>query len=81
MSIYWASAFILPKGVIGEIEKRLRSFLWKSATSGGYAKVAWIDVCKLTAEGGQGIRDIAIFNCALMSKKLCDVIHCDRTSI
>ncbi|XP_011101792.1 uncharacterized protein LOC105179854 [Sesamum indicum] len=29
MGVYWASAFILPKGVIKNIEKRLRAFLWR----------------------------------------------------
>ncbi|KAL2223881.1 UNVERIFIED_CONTAM: hypothetical protein Sindi_2942400 [Sesamum indicum] len=38
LSLYWASAFILPKKVINEIEKRLRTFLWKGTTSSGYAK-------------------------------------------
>ncbi|KAL2248396.1 UNVERIFIED_CONTAM: hypothetical protein Sindi_2691900 [Sesamum indicum] len=66
LSIYWVSAFTLPKGVIREIEKRLRAFLWKGAGTSGYAK---------------GLRDITTLNRALMSKKLCDVIRCDRTSI
>ncbi|KAL0444954.1 UNVERIFIED_CONTAM: hypothetical protein Slati_2218100 [Sesamum latifolium] len=35
-------AFILPKTVIREIEKRLRSFLWKACAGVGYAKVDWI---------------------------------------
>ncbi|KAL2246076.1 UNVERIFIED_CONTAM: hypothetical protein Sindi_2875800 [Sesamum indicum] len=35
LSLYWASAFILPKKVISEIEKRLRTFLWKGTTSSG----------------------------------------------
>ncbi|KAL2251925.1 UNVERIFIED_CONTAM: hypothetical protein Sindi_2314800 [Sesamum indicum] len=81
MSIYWASAFILPKAIIKQIEKRLRNFLWKSTYTSGYAKVAWKDVCKPIVEGGQGIKDIDILNRALMAKKLCDVIRCDRTSI
>ncbi|KAL2236642.1 UNVERIFIED_CONTAM: hypothetical protein Sindi_0855900 [Sesamum indicum] len=81
LSIYWASIFILPKGVIREIEKRLRAFLWKGTWTNGYAKVAWRDVCRLALEGSQGLRDIATLNRALMSKKLCDVIRCDRTSI
>ncbi|KAL0420814.1 UNVERIFIED_CONTAM: hypothetical protein Slati_3104300 [Sesamum latifolium] len=29
LNTYWAMAFVLPKGLIREIEKRLRSFLWK----------------------------------------------------
>ncbi|KAL2247989.1 UNVERIFIED_CONTAM: hypothetical protein Sindi_2651200 [Sesamum indicum] len=81
LSLYWASAFILPKAVIKQIEKRLRTFMWKGNSTSGYAKVAWKDVCKPIMEGGQGIKDIGILNRALMAKKLCDVIRCDRTSI
>ncbi|KAL2228517.1 UNVERIFIED_CONTAM: hypothetical protein Sindi_1831400 [Sesamum indicum] len=80
MSIYWASAFILPKA-INQIEKRLRTFLWKGTSTSGYAKVARKDVCKPIKEGGQGIKDIGILNRSLIAKKLCDVIRCDRTSI
>ncbi|KAL2234686.1 UNVERIFIED_CONTAM: LINE-1 reverse transcriptase, partial [Sesamum indicum] len=47
----------------------------------GYAKVAWKDVCRSADEGGLGFKDISTLNRALMSKKLCDVIRCDRTSI
>ncbi|KAL2252768.1 UNVERIFIED_CONTAM: hypothetical protein Sindi_0071500, partial [Sesamum indicum] len=54
LSLYWASAFILPKKVINEIEKRLRTFLWKGTTSSGYAKVAWKDVCRPADVGGLG---------------------------
>ncbi|KAL2235617.1 UNVERIFIED_CONTAM: hypothetical protein Sindi_1293900 [Sesamum indicum] len=44
LSLYWASAFILPKAVIKEVEKRLRTFLWKGTSMTGYAKVAWKDI-------------------------------------
>ncbi|KAL2246358.1 UNVERIFIED_CONTAM: hypothetical protein Sindi_2904000, partial [Sesamum indicum] len=81
LSLYWASAFILPKKVFNEIEKRLRTFLWKGTISSGYAKVAWKDVCRPADEGGLRFKDISTLNRALMSKKLCDVIRCDRTSI
>ncbi|KAL2226316.1 UNVERIFIED_CONTAM: hypothetical protein Sindi_1990300, partial [Sesamum indicum] len=81
LSIYWASTFILPKGVIRDIEKRLRAILWKGTTTSVYAKVACRDVYRPASERGQGLRDIAILNRALMSKKLCNVIGCDRTSI
>ncbi|KAL2237629.1 UNVERIFIED_CONTAM: hypothetical protein Sindi_0954600 [Sesamum indicum] len=81
LSLYWASAFILPKKVTNEIEKRLRTFLWKGTTTTGYAKVAWKDLCRPTDEGGLGFKDIPILNRALMMKKLCDIIMCDRTSI
>ncbi|KAL2245713.1 UNVERIFIED_CONTAM: hypothetical protein Sindi_2839500 [Sesamum indicum] len=81
LSIYWSSTFILLKRVINEIEKRLRKFLWKGTRSSGYAKVAWRELCKPKDEGGQGLKDIGTINRALMCKKLCDVIRCDRTSI
>ncbi|KAL2240827.1 UNVERIFIED_CONTAM: hypothetical protein Sindi_0723900 [Sesamum indicum] len=81
LSLYWASAFILLKKVINEIEKRLRAFLWKGTTNSGYAKVAWKDICRPKEEGGLGFKDISTLNRALMTKKLCDVIRCDRTSI
>ncbi|KAL2238041.1 UNVERIFIED_CONTAM: hypothetical protein Sindi_0995800 [Sesamum indicum] len=75
LSVYWGSAFILPKGIIKEIEKRLRNFQLKGMGNSGYAKVAWKEVCKLKDEGGQGLRDIDTLNRALMCKKLCEVIR------
>ncbi|KAL2230721.1 UNVERIFIED_CONTAM: hypothetical protein Sindi_1666500 [Sesamum indicum] len=81
LSLYWASAFILPKKVTNEIEKRLRTFLWKETSTSGYAKVAWKDLCRPKEEGGLGFKDITLLNRALMDKKLCDIIRCDRTSI
>ncbi|KAL2251905.1 UNVERIFIED_CONTAM: hypothetical protein Sindi_2312800 [Sesamum indicum] len=75
LSLYWASAFILPKKVTNEIEKKLRTFLWKGTTTSGYAKVAWKDLCRPKDEGGLGLKDISILNRALMTKKLCDIIR------
>ncbi|KAL0321974.1 UNVERIFIED_CONTAM: hypothetical protein Scaly_2493800 [Sesamum calycinum] len=74
-------AFILPKGIIKEVIKRLRTFLWKGTSESGYPKVAWDVVCRLVEEGGQGIRNIFALNRALMSKHLGAVIKQDRTSI
>ena len=53
---FWGRMFMLPRGVIGGIEKKMRMFLW----SGGLecfrkAKVSWKEVCKLREEGGLGI--------------------------
>ncbi|KAL0288758.1 UNVERIFIED_CONTAM: hypothetical protein Sradi_7089700 [Sesamum radiatum] len=79
--VYWAMAFILPKGIIKEMIKRLRTFLWKGTSSSGYPKVAWEAVCRPIEEGGLGIKDILAINRALMSKHLWAVIKQDRTSI
>ncbi|KAL0333137.1 UNVERIFIED_CONTAM: hypothetical protein Scaly_2215200 [Sesamum calycinum] len=51
LEVYWARAFLLPKGVIKEIVKRLSTFLWKGTTTSGYPKVAWDNVCKPIDEG------------------------------
>ncbi|KAL0359787.1 UNVERIFIED_CONTAM: hypothetical protein Sangu_0828100 [Sesamum angustifolium] len=58
LEVYWAMTFVLPKGIIKEMIKRLGTFLWKGTSSGGYPKVAWEVVCRPVEEGGQGIEDI-----------------------
>ncbi|KAK4384267.1 hypothetical protein Sango_3078100 [Sesamum angolense] len=74
-------AFILPKGIIKEMMKRLSTFLWKGNSASGYPKVAWEAVCKSIEEGGLGIKDILALNNALMSKHLWAVIKQDRASL
>ncbi|KAL0290879.1 UNVERIFIED_CONTAM: hypothetical protein Sradi_7040900 [Sesamum radiatum] len=81
LQVYWAMAFILPKHIIKEIEKRLRNFLWKGNLDMGYAKVSWQQVCRPVSEGGLGIRDIHSLNKGLMSRHLWRIIVHDSTSI
>ncbi|KAK4381486.1 hypothetical protein Sango_2963300 [Sesamum angolense] len=71
----------LPKGIIKEMIKRLRTFLWKGNSANGYSKVAWEAVCRPIEEGGLGIKDILALNRALMCKHLWAVIKHDRNSI
>ncbi|KAL2230766.1 UNVERIFIED_CONTAM: hypothetical protein Sindi_1671000 [Sesamum indicum] len=58
LSLYWASAFILPKAVIKEVEKRLRVFLWKALQAQAMPKLRgkmfanwWWKGDRLTANG------------------------------
>ncbi|KAL0444970.1 UNVERIFIED_CONTAM: hypothetical protein Slati_2219700 [Sesamum latifolium] len=74
-------AFILPKMIIREIEKCLRSFLRKGSTGVGYAKVSWHQVCWPIEEGGLGIRDLLALNRGLMSWHLWRIISGDRSSL
>ncbi|KAK4380990.1 putative ribonuclease H protein [Sesamum angolense] len=81
LNVYWAMAFILQKGVIREVEKKMRTFLWKGNSAVGYPKVAWSVVCRPIEEGGQGIRDMLALNKALMSRHLWNVIQNNQSSI
>ncbi|KAK4382507.1 hypothetical protein Sango_2865000 [Sesamum angolense] len=81
LNVYWAIAFILPKGVIREVEKRMRHFLWKGNSTVGYPKVAWSSVCRPKEEGGLGIRDILALNKAHMCRHLWNVIQGNQSSI
>ncbi|KAL0427987.1 UNVERIFIED_CONTAM: hypothetical protein Slati_2973500 [Sesamum latifolium] len=40
----------------------------------GYAKVAWVQICRPIDEGGLGIPDIAALNRTLMCRHLCELI-------
>ncbi|KAL0455472.1 UNVERIFIED_CONTAM: LINE-1 retrotransposable element O protein [Sesamum latifolium] len=70
LSTYWAMDFVLPKGIINEIERWLRSFLWKGTTGSGYSKVAWARVYAPIEEGGLGIRNLLALNMAMIVRKL-----------
>ncbi|KAL0295882.1 UNVERIFIED_CONTAM: Retrovirus-related Pol polyprotein from type-2 retrotransposable element R2DM, partial [Sesamum calycinum] len=78
---YWASVFILPKGIIKLLESKLRKFLWQGSTGKGYAKVAWDLICKPKEEGGLDFRSIETVNRALMLKHLWRLVKNDGSSI
>ncbi|KAL0302261.1 UNVERIFIED_CONTAM: hypothetical protein Sangu_3110200, partial [Sesamum angustifolium] len=78
---YWTSAFILPKGVLKTLEKKMRQFLWQGSAGRGNAKVAWEWISKPKEEGGLGIRRLTTTNQALMLKQLWRILQNDGTSI
>ncbi|KAL0310456.1 UNVERIFIED_CONTAM: hypothetical protein Scaly_2926400 [Sesamum calycinum] len=78
---YWASVFILPKGILKVIEGKMRKFLWQGLSGRGTAKVAWEQICKPKDEGGLGIRSTLASNQALMLKHLWRILQNDGTSI
>ncbi|KAL0293586.1 UNVERIFIED_CONTAM: hypothetical protein Sangu_3235000 [Sesamum angustifolium] len=81
LHIYWASVFILPKGIISILEGKMRKFLWQGPNRRGNAKVAWDQICKPKEEGGLGIRSMTVSNKALMMKHLWRLLQNDGTSI
>ncbi|XP_074266680.1 uncharacterized protein LOC141589959 [Silene latifolia] len=66
---YWASIFLIPKGVIKRIEAICGNYLWSGDTE--YHRthlVAWHDVCCSKKEGGLGIKDAGVWNVANVGK-------------
>ncbi|KAL0445098.1 UNVERIFIED_CONTAM: hypothetical protein Slati_2232500 [Sesamum latifolium] len=80
LNIYWAMAFILPKGVIKEV-KNGYGISMEGTFERGIPKGGMELVCRPIEEGGQGIRDLHALNRALMSRHLWNVIIGSSTSI
>ncbi|GJX12117.1 hypothetical protein Tco_0201976 [Tanacetum coccineum] len=75
MLFYWASVLAIPKGIIYDIQSLIRGFLWcNEEYKHGKAKVAWEVICLPTREGGLGIRNLDLFNKALMTKHILNIV-------
>ncbi|KAJ9536468.1 hypothetical protein OSB04_un000349 [Centaurea solstitialis] len=75
LNLYWMSVFLLPSGVIHELEALMRNFLWAQGNSSrGKCKIAWDVVCRPIANGGLGLRKLATWNRAMVAKHLWDVL-------
>lgn len=68
--------FVIPPATIREIEKILRGFLWCSGElKQGKAKMNWKMVCRPKINGRLGIKNLKIWNFALLSKQVWNVIN------
>ncbi|GKV27354.1 hypothetical protein SLEP1_g36534 [Rubroshorea leprosula] len=66
---FWCSVFILPKGIIKEVEKICGTFLWNNETCiARGAKVSWLHVCTPKQEGGLRLRNLVQWNQACILK-------------
>lgn len=75
MQVYRSSIFILPKLIIGQIEKLIRGFLWcQDELKKGKAKVTCDIVCLPKDQGGLGIRNMELWNIALMSMHVRNIL-------
>ncbi|XP_074277891.1 uncharacterized protein LOC141601502 [Silene latifolia] len=78
---YWASMFIIPKGIINRIEAVCRNFLWDN--SADYRRtplVGWDTIFRPKDEGGLGLKDQESWN-KVMVGRLVDWIAMQRDSI
>lgn len=73
---YCFSFYKLPKKVIKEITRMQHEFLWHGgcANGGAIPWVAWADVCWNKSEGGLGIKDLGVYNRALLGKWIAHIL-------
>ncbi|GJU71005.1 protein LAZ1 [Tanacetum coccineum] len=61
--------------IIYDIQQLIHAFLWcNGEIKRGKAKVAWEEICLTKSEGGLGLRSIEIFNLALMTTHIWNII-------
>ncbi|KAJ9536666.1 hypothetical protein OSB04_un000139 [Centaurea solstitialis] len=72
---YWMAFFLLPSGVVHDLERLFRDFLWAQGDSSrGKCKVAWDLVCRPLDCGGFGFRRLGLWNRSLLAKSLWDIV-------
>ncbi|GJU55122.1 hypothetical protein Tco_1228836 [Tanacetum coccineum] len=75
MHVYWASVLMIPKGIIYDIHQLIHGFLWCNGEyKRGKAKVAWDFICLPKHEGGLGLRNLDVFNYALMTTHIWNIV-------
>ncbi|XP_058724167.1 uncharacterized mitochondrial protein AtMg00310-like [Vicia villosa] len=67
---YIMSIYLIPDGVVNDIEKMLNSFWWGGGRSNkGIRWLTWERMTMLKKEGGLGFRDFKAFNMAMVAKQ------------
>ncbi|GJY67502.1 hypothetical protein Tco_0469740, partial [Tanacetum coccineum] len=80
MQVYWATVLVIPKGIWYDIQQLIRCFLWCNGEyKRGKAKVAWEDICLPKCKGGLGLRSLEVFNLALMTTHVWNIISCKES--
>ncbi|GKB77893.1 hypothetical protein Tco_0944788 [Tanacetum coccineum] len=74
--VYWSSVFLLPVTVINDINSLLKRFLWNQGESAkGKANVAWQNIYMPKSKGGLGLKDLQVWNEAMLAKHIWDIAH------
>ncbi|TYJ23009.1 hypothetical protein E1A91_A08G162400v1, partial [Gossypium mustelinum] len=70
------SVFLAPKGIIDDIQAKLSRAWWAGKEKGRYwTMIPWKTLCKPKAMGGLGIRDVRLFNMALLGRQVWRLIN------
>ncbi|XP_074315628.1 uncharacterized protein LOC141651832 [Silene latifolia] len=72
---FWCACLLLPKGVISEIEKNCRQFLWGSDGKRRLVFFSWSKVCRSRIQGGFDIREVLGWNKTLLLKMFWSYNH------
>ena len=72
---FWASIISIPKGVINDIERKFKAFLWKNTG----AKIAWKHICYPFKEEGLRIKNLNDVNATFMEKHFWRIYCCRDT--
>ena len=69
------TVFIIPSGNIHTLETLFQKFQWAQGVDpNGKCRLVWGEVCKPIPCGGLGFKRLAIWNRALVSKHLYDIL-------
>ncbi|MBA0787677.1 hypothetical protein Gotri_026381 [Gossypium trilobum] len=73
---YALSIFLAPKGVINDIQAKLSKTWWSRKDKGRFwTMIPWKTLCKPKGMGGLGIRDVRLFNLALLGRQVWGLIN------
>ncbi|KAL4367155.1 hypothetical protein GQ457_05G022060 [Hibiscus cannabinus] len=65
------SCYLLPCSLVEEMFRSIRRFWWSGKGSArGWPLVAWDDICLPKTTGGIGLKDLHLFNIALLGKQI-----------
>lgn len=79
---YLMTCFEVPDNIIQKIEGEIARFLW--GQKGDEKRIHWLRrerLCRPKGEGGLGIRDLKVFNKALLAKKGWRLMQDDQSQL